>query len=102
MGSCCTQLLWMKKMLLDYGMVSNTLFVYCDNMSSINISKIHVQHSRTKHIDTRHHFIRELVENKIVEISHVSSEKQLANIFTKPLDLNSLINLQKSTGLSEY
>ncbi|KAG7559036.1 Integrase catalytic core [Arabidopsis thaliana x Arabidopsis arenosa] len=66
MGSCCTQLLWMKQMLLDYGMISNTLLVYCDNMSSINISKNPVQHSRTKHIDIRHHFIRELVENKPV------------------------------------
>jgi len=89
-------------MLLDYGMTSNTLLVYCDNMSAINISKNLVQHSRIKHIDIRHHFIRELVENKIVEISHVSSEKQLADIFTKPLDLNSFLNLKKSIGLSEY
>jgi len=102
LGSCCTQLLWMKQMLLDYGMTSNTLLVYCDNMSAINISKNPVQHSRTKHIDIRHHFIRELVENKIVEISHVSSEKQLAGIFTKSLDLNSFLNLKKSIGLSEY
>jgi len=98
LGSCCTHLLWMKQMLLDYGMTSNTLLVYCDNMSAINISKNLVQHSRIKHIDIRHHFIRELVENKIVEnkiveISHVSSEKQLADIFTKSLDLNSFLNL---------
>jgi len=92
----------MKQMLLDYGMTSTTLLVYCDNMSAINISKNHVQHSRMKHIDIRHHFIRELIENKIVEISHVSSEKQLADIFTKPLDLNSFLNLKKSISLSEY
>ena len=102
LGSCCTQLLSMKQMLLDYGMTSTTLLVYCDNMSAINISKNHVQHSRMKHIDIRHHFIRELIENKIVEISHVSSEKQLADIFTKPLDLNSFLNLKKSISLSEY
>jgi len=83
-------------------MTSNTLLVYCDNMSSINISENPIQHSRTKHIDIRHHFIRELVENKIVEISHVSSEKQLADIFIKPLDLNSFLNLIKFIGLSEY
>jgi len=83
-------------------MTSNTLLVYCDNMSSINISENPIQHSRTKHIDIRHHFIHELVENKIVEISHVSSEKQLADIFIKPLDLNSFLNLIKFIGLSEY
>ena len=54
-GSCCTQLLWMKQMLADYGIVRDTLIVYCDNTSAINISKNPVQHSRTKHIDIRHH-----------------------------------------------
>ena len=38
-GSCCTQLLWMKQMLADYGIVQDTLVVYCDNTSAINIFK---------------------------------------------------------------
>ena len=43
-GSCCTQLLWMKQMLEDYGMAQGILIVFCDNTSAINISKNHVQH----------------------------------------------------------
>ncbi|XP_023638897.1 uncharacterized protein LOC111830634 [Capsella rubella] len=100
--SCCTELMWMKQMLSDYGIVSSTLLVYCDNMSAINISKNPVQLSRTKHIDIMLQFVRELVENKIIEISHVSSEKQLVDIFTKPLELDSFINLQKSIGLLDH
>ena len=50
-GSCCTQLLWMQKLLLDYGIRQEHLTIYCDNTSTINISKNHVQHSRTKHIE---------------------------------------------------
>ena len=73
-GGCCTQLLWMKQMLADYGIVQDTLVVYCDNTSAINISKNHVQYSRTKHIDIRHHFIRELVENKTVVIEYVQQK----------------------------
>ena len=65
----CTQLFWMKHMLEDYGIILDYLTIYCDNTSSINISKNLVQHSRTKHIDIRHHFIRELVENKIVALT---------------------------------
>ncbi|BBH09902.1 transposable element gene [Prunus dulcis] len=45
-----------------------------------------IQHSRTKHIDIRHHFIRELVEENVLSLEFVSTEKQLADIFTKPLD----------------
>ncbi|GJW39839.1 hypothetical protein Tco_0065684 [Tanacetum coccineum] len=44
-----------------------------------------VQHSRSKHIDIRHHFIREQVENGMVEHYFVKMEYQLADIFTKAL-----------------
>ena len=65
-GSCCLQLLWMKKVLTDYGISQDTMVVYCDNSSAIDISKNPVQHSKTKHIEIRYHFIRDLVERKIV------------------------------------
>ena len=38
-GSCCTQLLWMRHMLLDYGMDQESVVLYCDNTSAINIAK---------------------------------------------------------------
>ncbi|CAL8988995.1 unnamed protein product [Prunus brigantina] len=85
-GSCCTQLLWMRQMLEDYGLAQSCFLIYCDNMSAIDISKNPVQHSRTKHIDIRHHFIRDLVEDKILSLKFVPSEKQLADILTKALD----------------
>ncbi|GJX75392.1 hypothetical protein Tco_0313987 [Tanacetum coccineum] len=44
-----------------------------------------VQHSRAKHIDVCYHFIKEQVENRIVELYFVRTEYQLADIFTKPL-----------------
>nr|GEZ44534.1 retrovirus-related Pol polyprotein from transposon TNT 1-94 [Tanacetum cinerariifolium] len=44
-----------------------------------------VQHSRSKHIDIRHHFIREQVVNGVVELYFVTTDYQLANIFTKTL-----------------
>ncbi|GKC86663.1 hypothetical protein Tco_1147312 [Tanacetum coccineum] len=42
-------------------------------------------HSRSKHIDIRHHFIKEQVENEVVELYFVRTEYELVNIFTKPL-----------------
>nr|GFB03553.1 retrovirus-related Pol polyprotein from transposon TNT 1-94 [Tanacetum cinerariifolium] len=39
----------------------------------------------SKHIDIRHHFIREQVERGVVELYFVSTDYQLANIFTKAL-----------------
>nr|GEW86797.1 hypothetical protein [Tanacetum cinerariifolium] len=44
-----------------------------------------VQHSMSKHIDIRHHFIREQVERGMVELYFVTTDYQLADIFTKAL-----------------
>ncbi|KAL1222467.1 Retrovirus-related Pol polyprotein from transposon RE1 [Cardamine amara subsp. amara] len=101
LGSCCTQLMWMKQMATDYGMTSDSILIYCDNESAINIAKNPVQHSRTKHIDIRHHFIRELVKEKLIVVDHVSTEFQLANLFTKPLDFNRFVSLRKAIGVCE-
>ncbi|GJW72543.1 retrovirus-related pol polyprotein from transposon TNT 1-94 [Tanacetum coccineum] len=57
----------------------------CDNKSAIALCCNNVQHSRAKHIDVRNHFIKEQVENGVVELYFVRTEYQLADIFTKPL-----------------
>ncbi|GJW84916.1 retrovirus-related pol polyprotein from transposon TNT 1-94 [Tanacetum coccineum] len=59
--------------------------LYCDNKSAIALCCNNVQHSRAKHIDVRYHFIKEQVENGIVELYFVWTEYQLADIFTKSL-----------------
>jgi len=38
-GSSCTQLLWMKQMLAEYGVGQDVMTLFCDNISAINISK---------------------------------------------------------------
>jgi hypothetical protein len=98
-GSCCTQLLWMKTLLGDYGFSQDTMIINCDNTSAINISKNPVQHSRTKHIDIRHHFLRDLVESEVVSLSFIPTENQLADILTKPLDGSRFESLRKAIGV---
>jgi hypothetical protein len=58
----------------------------CDNKSAIKLANNPISHSRTKHIDIRHHFLRDHETKEDIEILHVSTEKQLVDIFTKPLD----------------
>ena len=93
--SCCSQLLWMKKLLSDYGIAQDTMVVYCDNSSAIDISKNPVQHSKTKHIEIRYHFIRDIIERKIVALEYIPTEHQNANIFTKPLDRSKFETLRQ-------
>ncbi len=59
--------------------------LYVDNRSTINIAKNNTDHSRTKHIEIRHHAIKEDIKNNMIELVWVSTEQQIADIFTKNL-----------------
>ncbi|GJW88477.1 retrovirus-related pol polyprotein from transposon TNT 1-94 [Tanacetum coccineum] len=85
LSRCCAQILWMRSQLTDYGFQYNKIPLYCDNKSAIALCFNNVQHSRAKHIDVRDHFIKEQLENGIVELYFVRTEYQLADIFTKAL-----------------
>ena len=97
--SCCSQLLWMKKLLGDYGLSHETMVVYCDNSSAIDISKNPVQHSKTKQIEITYHFIRDLVERKVVDLEYIPTKRQNANIFTKPLDRSMFESFRQVIGV---
>nr|GEU96099.1 hypothetical protein [Tanacetum cinerariifolium] len=73
------------KLLTDYGFQFNKISLYCDNKSVNVLCCNNVQRSRAKHINVRYHFIKEQVENGIVELYFVRTEYKLAEIFTKPL-----------------
>nr|GFB36756.1 Gag-Pol polyprotein [Tanacetum cinerariifolium] len=79
------QVMWMRTQLQDYGFNYNKILLYCDSQSAIAISCNPIQHSRTKHIHTRYQFIKEQVENDIIELYFVKTEYQLADMFTKAL-----------------
>ena len=77
--------MWIKYQLEDYRIQLDKVPIRCDNKSTICLSKNSVLHSRYKHIDVRYHFIKEHVSNGEVVLDYVSTDDQLADIFTKPL-----------------
>jgi hypothetical protein len=105
-GACCAQLLWMRLTLRDFGCKFSKVPLLCDNESAIKLANNPINHSRTKHIDTRHHFLRDYEAKGDIALSHVSTNKQIADIFTKPLDelrfcaLRSKLNILNSRNLA--
>nr|GFB29942.1 copia protein [Tanacetum cinerariifolium] len=73
--------------------------LYCDNKTAIALCCNNVQHLRAKNIDVRYHFIKEQVENGILELYFVRMEYQLADIFTKPLPRERFNFLIKKLGM---
>jgi hypothetical protein len=58
-----------------------------------------VRHERSKHIDTRFHYIRECVEKGKVDISHVRTDGQLADILTKALGRAKFLEMRLKLGV---
>nr|GEX34197.1 hypothetical protein [Tanacetum cinerariifolium] len=85
LSASCSQVIWMRTKIKDYGFNYNKIPLYCDSQSAIGISCNPVRHSCIKNIHTRYHFIYEQVENGINELYFVNIEYHLADMFTKAL-----------------
>ena len=96
----------MRQTLSDFGCEFRRIPLLCDIKSAIQLANNPVQHARTKHIDIRHHFLRYHEAKGDISITHVSTDDQLADIFTKPLDearfcaLRSELNILDSHNVS--
>ncbi|WVZ75732.1 hypothetical protein U9M48_023765 [Paspalum notatum var. saurae] len=93
-ASCCSQLLWTKATLSDFGLRFGKIPLLVDSTSAISVAKNPVLHSRTKHIDVRFHFLRDHYEKGDIDLIHVVSANQLADIFTKPLEFDAFARLR--------
>ncbi|GJU23875.1 retrovirus-related pol polyprotein from transposon TNT 1-94 [Tanacetum coccineum] len=102
LSGCCAQILWMKSLLTDYGFSFNKIPMYSDNKRAIALCCNNVQHSRSKHIDIRFHFIKEHVENGVIELYFVNTEYQLADIFTKALGRERIEFLINKLGIRSF
>jgi hypothetical protein len=72
--------------LRDFGLRFARVPLLCDSTSAISVAKNLMLHSKTKHIDVRYHFLRDYQEKGDIELCHVATQNQIADIFTKPLD----------------
>ena len=65
------------------------------------MAKNPVHHDRSKHIDVKFHFIRGCVEEGQVEVDHVGTKQQLADILTKALGRVNFVEMRQKVGVSE-
>ena len=81
--------IWLKRLLKDLQeQVSDPTTIYYDNRSSIQLAKNPVFHAQTKHIEVHYHFVRERVLSSEVKLQYVPTDRQTADIFTKPLGMD--------------
>lgn len=78
--------IWLRNLLGEFGVSLNEpVKIFEDNQSCIRISEEPRDHRRMKHVDIKFHFIRECIQNKIIQPVYISTKEQVADIFTKGL-----------------
>jgi hypothetical protein len=97
-ASCCSQILWIVDTMRDYGVTYNSVPLMCDSSNAICLAQNPVFHGSVKHIKVRHHFFRDHVEMGDIEMRYTNTERQLADIITKPLDATRFASLWRGRG----
>ena len=63
--------------------IQQPIRLFCDNKAACDIAHNPVQHDRIKHVEVDRFFIKEKLDDKIVELPKIRSKDQLADILTK-------------------
>jgi hypothetical protein len=98
-ASCCSQILCIVHIMRDFGVRFERVPLMCDNTSAISVTKNPVFHKKVRQVERRHHFLRDHVEKGDIEMRYIDTERQLADIFTKPFDSFRLADLWEKIGV---
>ena len=61
--------------------------MWIDNKATVALAHDPQSFNKTKHVARRHHFLRECVDSGVLDVKHISTEFNIADIFTKALDV---------------
>jgi len=75
----------MKIFLKDLSIKQEKYNLHYDSQSAINLNKNSIYLSRSKHIDVCYHWIRDALENLLMQIVKIDTSRNLPNMMTKPL-----------------
>lgn len=101
LSAATQEVVWLRRLLADLKAYSaGPTMLMEDNQGTIAMAKNPVLHARTKHIDIRYHYVREAMQEKVINLSYCPSENMKADILTKPLARGRFESLRSSMGMA--
>lgn len=100
LSTATQEAVWIRKLLSDFGVSqSQATTIMEDNQGAICLAKNPVTHSRSKHIDVRYHYIREALNDGIIDLQYCPTHDMIADTLTKLLPKQRFVMLRKNMGL---
>jgi hypothetical protein len=80
------EVVWLRKLLAGlFGHMVEPTVIRCDNQSCVQMSMNPVHHDTMKHVEMRYHYVRDMVQRRVVELQFVPTDEQVADVLTKSL-----------------
>ena len=93
-------IIWLRQLLADIGHSQRkSTIMHCDNQSAIQLVMNPDFHRRTKHTEVRRHFIREKQKDGTASVVYLSTQRQIADILTKPLSSPDFKKFRQELGM---
>ena len=102
LANAASETMWIMNLLDELGYpLKRPPALLCDNLGATHLSYNPVDHSRMKHIQIDLHFVRDLVQKGTLNVHHVHTTDQLADLLTKPLSQQRTATLRSKIGLTD-
>ncbi|CAH9088921.1 unnamed protein product [Cuscuta epithymum] len=100
-ANATAEVLWIQNILTELQVTCSTPpKLFTDNLSATYVCRNPVFHSRMKHLSLDYFFVRDLVADGSLMVSHVSSKNQRADMLTKPLGRALFLHFRSKIGVS--
>ena len=95
----CKEVLWLKKFLQELRLKQERYILFCDSQSAIHLSKNSSFHVRSKHIDVRYHWIRDVLEMKLLQLEKIHTDNNPSDMMTEALSKDKHEKFRALAGL---
>jgi hypothetical protein len=99
LSSAAKEAMFLQNVLTEVTNTKECVVIFNDNQSAQRLANNHICHGRTKHIDVQHHFIRKVIDDRVVNVEYVPTESMIADVLTKSLCKQKHVNCIKGLGL---
>ena len=77
----CKEAIWLIRLVGDLGLGDDMPILHSDSQSAIMLVKNPVFHAKTKHIEVKYHFLRQVLEDKRLELVKVHTKSLSSDKF---------------------